>query len=107
MGRMTILRRIVWAPILAVLAGCSAHRVPASAVMEAVERGDAQALEEALAGGADANQKNGRGLTPLIVAARNGSVGEVQVLLRHRAHPDLRGGVNDWTPLMHAIHKDQ
>jgi len=46
-------------------------------------------------------------LTDLIGAARAGAVQEVQTLLRQGADPNLRGGVNDWTPLMHAIHKNQ
>ena len=47
------------------------------------------------------------GLTALIVSARAGDVPAVEALLRHGADPNLRGGVNNWTPLMHAVHKNQ
>lgn len=46
-------------------------------------------------------------ITPLIGAAREGDAGEIGRLLRAGADPNLRGGVNDWTPLMHAIHKNR
>ncbi len=88
-----------------VLAGCSWHR-PSATVIEAAEAGDTGSLERALDGGEDANQKDGRGLTALIISARGGSTSAIQVLLRHHADPNLRGGVNAWTPLMHAVHKN-
>jgi hypothetical protein len=44
--------------------------------------------------------------TPLIRAAVLGDTRTVQTLLRHGADPNLPGGVNGWTPLMHAIHKN-
>lgn len=43
----------------------------------------------------------------LIRATREGRVGKIEVLLAQGADPDRRGGRNDWTPLMHAIHKNQ
>ncbi len=75
--------------------------------MEAVRAGDVRGVEEALAQGAHVNQKDGSGLTALIAAARAGDAAVVECLLRHAADPNLRGGVNDWTPLMHAIHRNQ
>jgi len=74
---MAPFRLAVWVPVL-LLAGCTTHR-----------------------------QASSGGLTPLIIAARDGSVPAVEALLRHGADPDLRGGVNGWTPLMHAVHKNQ
>ncbi len=47
------------------------------------------------------------GHTALIAAARSGAMESIRALARLGADPDLRGGVNDWTPLMHAIHKGQ
>jgi len=44
---------------------------------------------------------------PLIGAARSGDAQAVKTLLAHGADPNQRWGVNYWTPLMHAIHKDQ
>jgi hypothetical protein len=45
--------------------------------------------------------------TPVIDAARAGDTGELERLLAAGANPNHRAGVNDWTPLMHAIHKGQ
>lgn len=87
------------------LSGCARH--PETPLIEAAAAGDTRAVEAALAGGAHLNQKNSRGLTALIVAARVGYVPVIQSLLRHGADPNLRGGVNDWTPLMHAAHKNR
>ena len=44
---------------------------------------------------------------PLIGAARSGDAQAVKTLLAQGADPNQRWGVNHWTPLMHAIHKDQ
>jgi ankyrin repeat protein len=44
---------------------------------------------------------------PLIGAARSGDVPAIQALLAKGADPNQRWGVNHWTPLMHAIHKNQ
>lgn len=46
-------------------------------------------------------------VTPLIGAARAGDVARLRTLLAEGADPNERGGVNDWTPLLHAIHKNQ
>jgi len=43
----------------------------------------------------------------LIGASRSGDAKAVKVLLAAGADPNQRWGVNNWTPLMHAIHKDQ
>lgn len=45
--------------------------------------------------------------TPLIEAARAGDIPQLDKLLADGANPNQRAGVNDWTPLMHAIHKGQ
>jgi ankyrin repeat protein len=75
--------------------------------LKAAEAGDTRAIVAQLARGADANQKDNGGFTALILAARAGSVPAVQTLVRHGADANLRGGLNDWTPLMHTIHKNQ
>ena len=46
-------------------------------------------------------------LSPLIGAAREGDTARMAELLASGADPNGRGGVNHWTPLMHAIHKNQ
>lgn len=45
--------------------------------------------------------------SPLIGAARSGDVPAIQTLLRAGANPNQTGGVNGWTALQHAIHKNQ
>ncbi len=40
-------------------------------------------------------------------AVREGNVEETRRLLKLGADPDRREGVNNWTPLMHAVHKNQ
>lgn len=43
----------------------------------------------------------------LIQAAREGRVDLIPSLVKQGADPNQRAGVNGWTPLMHAIHKNQ
>lgn len=45
--------------------------------------------------------------SPLIGAARSGDAAALRALLRGGADPNETGGVNGWTALQHAIHKDQ
>jgi ankyrin repeat protein len=46
-------------------------------------------------------------LSPLIGAAREGDTARIVELVKGGANVNERGGVNDWTPLMHAVHKNQ
>jgi ankyrin repeat protein len=46
-------------------------------------------------------------MPPLIGAAREGRVDLIPALVKQGADPNERAGVNGWTPLMHAIHKNQ
>jgi uncharacterized protein len=46
-------------------------------------------------------------ISPLIAAARDGDTGQIASLVASGANVNQRGGVNDWTPLMHAVHKNQ
>ena len=48
-----------------------------------------------------------REMPSLISAARDGNVELIRTLIKQGADPNERAGVNGWTPLMHAIHKDQ
>ncbi len=49
----------------------------------------------------------GSGNNPLIGAAREGDIEGVRTLIDRGADPNVRAGVNGWTPLMHAVHKHQ
>ena len=46
-------------------------------------------------------------MPPIIGAARDGNVALLEQLLASGADPNVRAGVNGWTPLMHAVHKNQ
>jgi len=43
----------------------------------------------------------------LVSAARFGQREALDILVKNGADPNVRWGVNDWTVLMHAIHKEQ
>ena len=45
-------------------------------------------------------------LTPLAAAARAGDLQEIDRLVAAGADVNARSGVNNWPPLLHAIHKD-
>ena len=98
-----MLRSTVLPALLGILAGtCGRHvETPLAA---AAARGDRNALNSLVQAG-KVNAPDSRGCTALIAAARAGQVESIQTLVRLGADPDLRGGGNDWTPIMHAIHK--
>lgn len=43
----------------------------------------------------------------LCMAARSGNVAQINQLVKSGADVNQRGGVNNWTALMHAVHKNQ
>ncbi len=49
----------------------------------------------------------GQNLAPVFGAAREGDTARIADLAKSGADLNARGGVNDWTPLLHAIHKNQ
>jgi hypothetical protein len=49
----------------------------------------------------------GVAVSPLISAARDGDADKIKRLAAAHVDLDEPGGVNHWTPLMHAIHKNQ
>jgi ankyrin repeat protein len=46
-------------------------------------------------------------MPPLVTAAREGRTDLIPILVKQGADPNLHAGVNGWTPLQHAIHKNQ
>ena len=46
-------------------------------------------------------------LTPLAAAARAGDLQEIDRLVAAGADVNARSGVNNWPPLLHAIHRDR
>lgn len=89
--------------LLAGLVGCPAE--PDNPLAAAAAKGDTQAVKTLLSEGADPNTANG--FTALSLAARAGHTDIMKILLAAGADPNLRSGGNNWTPLMHAIHKGQ
>src|SRR5258708_1635587 len=52
-------------------------------------------------------QPPGPPISPLIGAVREGNRDRIAERIKAGANVNERGGVNDWTPLMHAVHKNQ
>src|ERR1700691_4083101 len=101
---MPLSRLLAGLPLL-LLSNCAHPR--GSPLLQAARQGDTKTLEAILSQGADPNQRDAGGLTAIILSARTGSVPSVEALLRHGADPNMCGGVHGWTPLMHAIHRNQ
>ena len=80
---------------------------PDTPLTSAAGRGDVAETRAILDRGAPVDETGGHGLTALIAAARGGHIDTVRLLLARGASPDREAGVNNWTPLMHAIHKAQ
>src|SRR5262252_10573777 len=55
----------------------------------------------------DPNERDSNGVTPLMWAARRGSIEAMTILLDGGADPGVRDVVNGWTALFHAIHTGQ
>jgi ankyrin repeat protein len=89
-----------------VLTGCMLGGPP-TPLGSAAGKGDIQAMTALLDAGADPNAPGSFGMTPLATAARTGQVGAIELLLARGADPHRGCGVNGWTPLLHALHKNQ
>lgn len=71
-----------------------------------VKRGDATYLRFLLARGADPNLKDGKGNTPMMVAANIGEVGMIEILVTAKANVNLANSSGE-TPLIRAVqHRD-
>ena len=88
------------------LSGCCLGR-PDTRLGRAAGKGDLAAMTTLLDHGADANAAGAYGLTPLAAAARNGHFEAIELLLARGADAHRGCGVNRWTPLLHALHKNQ
>ena len=60
------------------------------------------ALSAAMLTGCTAHQ-----VSPLAGAARSGQISEIRRLIKAGSTPNEGSGVNNWPPLMHAVHKEQ
>jgi uncharacterized protein len=82
------------------LVGCTAK--PREPLSIAASRGDLTEMDRLLGAGASGDIP-----AALIWAARSGQPTAIDYLVKRGADPNATGGVNGWTVLMHAIHKDQ
>ena len=73
----------------------------------AAARGDLATMKALLDAGADPNAGGHFVPSPLALAARAGRVDAMELLLARGADPHRGSGVNGWTPLLHALHKNQ
>lgn len=71
-------------------------------LVKAVACDDLKAAKELLAKGADANVKNSVEIPVLVMAIRRESLPMVEMLLKHRADPNVRDVDTDMTPLLEA-----
>lgn len=99
-------RLLLPALLLGALSGCF-FGGPDTPLGRAAGGGDLVAMTALLDHGADPNAAGAHGMTPLASAARNGKVEAIELLLARGADPHRGCGVNGWTPLLHALHKDQ
>jgi hypothetical protein len=67
-------------------------------------RNAADTVKRLLAESAVLDERDGKGLTALMWAARSGAVDAMRVLLDAGADPNARDHGNGWTPLLHAVH---
>ena len=91
---------IAAACVLSLLACCATSDTP---LLRAVGSGNTEEVSRLLAAGTDPDDASGS-FPPLHWAARNGQWEVAQVLLGAGADPARPAGVNDWTPLLHALH---
>src|SRR6476619_2462606 len=89
------------------LAGSSCARGPALPLAIVAARNAADTVRAMLDGGVAADARDDRGLTPLMWAARAGAVEAMIALLDAGADANARDSSSNWTPLLHAIHRQQ
>lgn len=74
-------------------------------LMDAIERGDAEKVEKAIAGKANVNKKSWSYEGPLPNAIAKGDVKIIQLLLDAKADPNNKYGYSDTTPFWSAMKK--
>jgi ankyrin repeat protein len=80
---------------------------PGTPLARAAAAGDSSEVKALLESGAPPESAS-EPLSPLTWAARAGREDSIRTLIEAGADPDRRdGGPNGWTPLMHAVHKNQ
>ena len=94
--------------LLAAAATAACQADAPSPLAAAAVAGRTDTVARLLAGGADPNERSTRGTTALGLAARSGRVAVIEQLVRAGADPNLRDRTeNEWTPMIHAVHKHQ
>lgn len=94
--------------ILSLLVTIACHLGPTSPAAAAASGGDLATMKRMLDTGLDPNARDAAGYTPLIAAARSGNVAMIRLLVSRGADPNRSdAAVNSWSPLLHAIHKEQ
>jgi len=102
----SVVVRIIHLVVCALLfSGCGPRAT--TPLTMAAARGEVQELERLIAAGADPNSGGDSAFTPLIWAARQGEIAAVRRLVALGADPNRTSGVNDWSPVLHALHKQQ
>lgn len=82
------------------MVGCGAR--PREPLAVAASRGDLREMDRLLSEGAEGDVP-----AALVWAARSGQTAAIDYLIKRGGDPNMTGGVNGWTVLMHAVHKDQ
>ena len=73
--------------------------LPPGPLLDATKRGDVAAVRTLLRGGADPNEAQGDGLTPLHVSAQEGNLDIVKLLIGAHANVEAKTRLGDYTPL--------
>jgi ankyrin repeat protein len=85
--------------------GCTP--APRSPFAKAIAADDPDAVRGFLRDGEPVDQREEHGLTPLMWAARDGSLRAMAALIDAGADVNARDTNNHWTPLLHAVHKQK
>jgi ankyrin repeat protein len=92
---------IFFIPCFCIFTSCTAR--PADPISKAAAQGDLTQLSRLLTDGASPEDRE----SALVWAARSGQPDAINLLVKNGADANAHWGVNDWTVLMNAIHKEQ